>query len=354
MSSEGNSDSITVRDNYTYFVISEDARLVNIDKLHFCSWRYKKSWFPLIPRRRLLEIGMQIRINEVDQLKLAEDGARRLNVSLIIPWLKKGAKWDDLYKAIKETKNARFIFNADVEAGETFDGGEGDKGIVLKFEKPICALPVSCECHDGRVDFNIVIPRRAPVKEMPIYVRAVVEVARQKFCYANSGMARTLYTYDVKVNVPRNIPSSIRADTVCKVSACYCLHIVPSHYQLSFYDVPGFQDIRLLEHIRYNHYVEHIPLFKKNVDGNQYQVIFNKKVDQKFSFFSLFNSEHIGITPLLIAILINLLCTVILSFKGKLFPSEGAHDVINATCCPRGPIAVGNETNHVMSTQVQR
>ena len=301
------SNSIQIKDAYTYFVTSDKASAIEIEKLHLCSWRYRNLlWL----RKRLLEIGMQIKVKDIKALETEPGGNHVLTVEVVIPWVKKGTKVADLYRSLRETKNARFIFNEDVEPGKTFDGGEGNTGCVLEFAHPICMLPSQCECDDSQVRFSISIPSDVDLKLMPIYIRCAIEIPRKKFCYANTGLSRSMYSYDIKINRLRNLPIPVRKADLCPIKACYCLHIVPSHYQLSFYDSNNFQNIRILEHNRYNDYVSGVELFKKKVKAYKYQVVFNKNTADNFSFLSLFESEHIGLTPLIIAILINILCTI--------------------------------------------
>ena len=301
------SGGLHIKDAYTYFVTSDKASALEIEKLHFCSWRYRNV---LCWRKRLLEIGLQIRVLNVESLEVESGGNRLLEINVIIPWLRKGAAVADLYNAIREPKNARFIFNEDVEPGRTFDGGEGATGCVLNFAKPICVLPFSWECENSQVKFSISIPNDVELLSMPIYVRGAIGIPRKKFCYANTGLARSMYSYDIKVNRLRNLPSPLMKTVLCKINACYCLHIVPIHYHLSFYDSNNFQNIRILEHNRYNDYVSGVDMFKAKIGANKYQVVFNKDTEGNFSFFSLFESEHIGLTPLIIAILINIFCTM--------------------------------------------
>ena len=307
-----NGEKIQVKDGFSYFVTSEDAADILIEKLHLCSWRYRK--YPFFKHKRLLEVGMQIKFITTDKPKWNKVEDRQLVISILIPWVDAQTKHQDLYRSLKDTKNARFIFNEDVTSAEYFDGGDGETGAVLAFDRRICVLPCSYSCSAGVVECNITIPKDVDLNVLPIYIRGVFSVPVDKYSYSNNGFSKSLYAYDVKVNESRSLPTNVKKHNVCKIDTCYCLHIVPSYYQLSFYDANNFRSVRMLEYMRYNDYVKGLRLFETEVKENEYQVVFNKVKspdDQKFTFFSMFESEHIGVTPLTIAVVIDIVISIV-------------------------------------------
>ena len=307
--------SIEFKDDYTYFVVSPQAKNLTIQKFHLCSWRYRK---PLLWRRKeILEIGLQVKISDPEALEKDGEGNRKLMVSVAIPWIQPSCNADDLYESIRNTQNTRFIFNEDVSPGDTFDGGDGRNGQILKFlasGDQMCFLPVLPEADEGFLRLPILIPPKVDLATMPIYVRVAVSMPTSRFCFAKNGFAKSLYSFDVKINEPRNLPSKGVSYPMCEIQSYYCLHIVPSHYQISFVDDGVFQHVRMLEHKRYNAYVEGRLLFKENVGKDDYQVVFNKRSDGKSNFYIVFESEHIGMMPIIIAAVINIICSVLFLF----------------------------------------
>lgn len=303
-------NNIPLKDAYTYFVISENASLLEIPKMHLCFWWYKKRLWA--GRKKLLEIGLQIKVSNIESLKSFGD-FHQLKLDLVVPWLRAKTQTADLYNAIRNTKNARFIFNEDVNPGRLFDGGDGATGQILNFttSSPLCVLPTAVECEAGVIHLCIDIPDTY-TEGYPIYVRFVV-AAERSVCYAKNGFSKSLYSYDIKINEPRNLPQCYKKEEMCTITASYCFHMVPSHYQVSFVNNAIFQNIRILEHNRYVDYVSGISLFKHDIAANEFQVLFNKISDgRRHSFFTSFESEHIGMTPIVVAAVVNILCALAL------------------------------------------
>lgn len=329
-----------MKDAYTYFVASDDSDKLTVEKLHLCSWLYRKPWWALplcglYKSRELLEIGLQIKVNEREHHKLKRIDAHHKGItfSILVPWLKVGATIKDVFPQMKDTRNARFIFNTDVDPRGSCDGGEGNAGVFFKFgdsPDPMCLLPVEGKIkEDGVLTVNVAIPDKVKLHKNPIYVRMVITIPRTKFCCKNSCITKTRYMYDVKVNEPRNYPKPEEQDKICSVETCYCIHIVPSNFHISFNVAKAFRNVRILEHERYNSYVKGLGSFVTNIQANDYLVIFNK-IDNSvigsetekspFSFFTVLEKEHIGRTSVLVATIINILCTIACTL---LFASKG-------------------------------
>lgn len=297
-----------IKDAYSYFVTAERHAALSIEKFHLCSWLYRKFLFW---RREVLEIGLQIKVKSEEGLGRLEDGSRVLEVSVLVPWLSDKAKVEDLYPSIRDTKNARFIFNEDVEPGRTFDCGEGDAGQVLEFAHPICALPVDRRVANGVLHLAVRIPDEMDIKLWSVYVRVAMRIPNGKYYYAAHGLSRSLYSFDVKVNEPRNFPDPAHKACICSIENCFSINILPSDFQVVFLSPETFKNVRILEHEMYNHYVKGRESFIQNIKPNKYQVVFNRKDKDHFSFFSVFESEHIGLTPLIITVLLNIACTIL-------------------------------------------
>lgn len=319
-----------VTDTNTYFVVSNSPTDFLVEKLHLCSWLYRvrslrRLW--TCELQEVLEIGLQIKVRNGQNFECVSGGGRKLTFSVLIPWLKTDIEYVDMYQQIRNTKNARFIFNQDVEPGETFDHGMGNNGQILKFNAnesfhgvDLCVFPSHAIVRKGELIFNLELPPHIPEKDgvlASFYTRVAIRVPQSSFCYHNSGLSKSMFTFAVKVNELRNFSHPEKRHTIKRVNACYCLHIVPSCFQLVFPDPKSFKNLRMLESGQYSEYVNGLPFFVQVLGRNQYQVVFNKLKEDHYSFFSVFECEHVGIVPVLIAVLINILCSILL------FPIDG-------------------------------
>lgn len=129
--------------------------------------------------------------------------------------------------------------------------------------------------------------------------------------------------YDIKVNEARNIPDDVfgykQANnlTILKIQKTFCLHCVPSDYEIGFSDATKLKNVRKLEMEAFSNY---LPLLKKLHGG--YNIIFLKEENENGnSFFTTFSKEYIVNKQLLIALMTNLICNLlfaIASFRNTL------------------------------------
>lgn len=87
-----------------------------------------------------------------------------------------------------------------------------------------------------------------------------------------------------------------------------------------FFDNSSLKNVRTLEYESFNKY-----LGDKRVKKDELIVVFNKKEkEDSYSFFSIYSMERIGMGQFALAILINIICGILLSFPSyrKEFNSE--------------------------------
>ena len=320
-------------DEYTYFVTSSQRVLV--EKLHFCSWLFLES-------REYLEVGLQIKYDEPLKKKRPPVG-----LSLWIPWVCSTTKVEDMYPALKDSKNCRFIFNEAVDGTGYFDDGNAITGVQFSFNnmEDLCVLPIAkgIKVNEGRIDLTIEVPDDKVVEGehsrdvkvgQHLYVRMLIEIPESHFSFRQKGIAKTIYSYDVKVNEPRNHPNDAKFDLrqMCPVEYVFCLHIIPSKFSLIFLEEKAFKNVRILEKVRYENYVKPMKSLPPNVKKNEFLVVFNKRKVTAFknddgeaiqddkikslpaSFFSVFEAESVGHEQVVLALLLNLGCSLFFYF----------------------------------------
>ena len=92
-----------------------------------------------------------------------------------------------------------------------------------------------------------------------------------------------------------------------KIQSTFCLHCVPSDYELGFSDSAKLKNVRKLEMDAFCHY---LPLLKGMRGG--YNIVFLKEKNENGnSFFTTFSKEYIGNKQLLIALVTNLICNLL-------------------------------------------
>lgn len=316
-------------DEYTYFLTSTQRILV--EKLHFCSWFFLDS-------KEYLEVGLQIRYDE-----LKEKGRMPVELTVWIPWVSPSTKVEDMYPALKDSKNCRFIFNEAVDGTGYFDDGNAATGVSFSFNnmEDLCILPIGngIRVDKGRIDLNISVPdnkvgetdssRNVKVGRH-LYVRLLLEIPESHFSFKQKGISKTIYSYDVKVNEPRNHPSDDKFNLkqMCPIEYVFCLHIIPSKFNLSFLEEKAFKNVRILEKARYENYVKPMKSLPSKIGNNEFLVVFNKLKSTSFkdydgkdiqdaeirsrpvSFFSVFEIESVGHEQVVLALMLNLGCNL--------------------------------------------
>lgn len=122
------------------------------------------------------------------------------------------------------------------------------------------------------------------------------------------GIGKLTIIYDLKVNEERNIPNFLlnefKGNLPCKIETCFCFHIVPNNYNITFFESEHLKNVRALEFEPFKNYLD-----DKRLKKDEQIVVFSKKSGgESYSFFSIYTKERIGTSQFAIAILINIFC----------------------------------------------
>jgi hypothetical protein len=291
-----------------YFLISDDN--LKIERFHLCTWEFNNS-------SSLLEIGCEIASESLPNEK------EEIRVDLYIPWLNGASSLVDLYTRLCDSKNAKFIFNDSVIGTKPLDDVRNLLGVIHHFEQrpPLCILPASVatlnkEGNKLEVTLSLNNYNANKIKDLNLYFRFLLSPPIQAVSTRKKGIGRSTIIYDVKVNERRNLPDSlineVKKKFLCEIKSCFCFHIVPNSYDLSFFDSSSLVNVRTLEYESFNYYLQ-----DRRVKKDELMVVFNKKKKpDSFAFFSIFVKERIGTGQFILAILINLLCGILLFLPG--------------------------------------
>lgn len=141
----------------------------------------------------------------------------------------------------------------------------------------------------------------------------MIKTNRKTIAETISSITKRTYVYDIKVNEARNIPDDVfnykqeQDLKLLKIQNTFCLHCVPSDYELGFSDSAKLKNVRKLEMDAFCHY---LPLLIRMRGG--YNIVFLKEKNVNGnSFFTTFSKEYIGNKQLLIALVTNLICNLL-------------------------------------------
>lgn len=274
---------------------------VEIERFHICTWDLRKE-------NSLVEIGAEI--------NLLHTSNNDFDIILSFPWKLETNKIEDLYDSLNDFLNVQFIFNETVIGSNQLDG-QG-LGIIHEFgdTRKLCFLPVSFKIIDKNL-LSITCQLNDYQKKNRtenIYFRIKLLLSSIQFSERINGNSKTMILYDYRINekrnLPRNIGSIIKNYELAKIKTCFCLHIIPSSWDISFLDSNSLKNMRTIEYASFSKYLS-IPKSKLK----QLDVVFQKrKKDDGFTFFSKFNEERVGTNQIVIGLLLNLLCGAFLAF----------------------------------------
>lgn len=281
----------------TYFILSNKALI--IERLHICTWDF-------IDTNAAIELGFEFMPNPYVQ---------DVEIKLSLPFLRKTDKVTCLMDSlIRDDDNSKFIFNDTVKANKTINGDKRN-GAILEFKSrnSLSVLPIKqIKVEDGVCSF--VINRiNQTVKN---YIRLYIQTGVKHLAIVNNGIAQTSYIYDIKINESRNLPNHIHellnnGYILCnKVKSCFCFHVIPSQYGISYLNTNKLKNIRVLESEGFNHYLPNT----RKIQPNEFLIIFNKSeqsADGSYAFFSQFKEETIGNKQIILAIATNLICSLL-------------------------------------------
>lgn len=283
--------------NNTYFILSN--KNVEIERLHICTW-------DIIDYNAAIEIGFEF---------TTESKSKDVSFKISLPFIKPTDKTKCLMEAlVRDDDNSKFIFNDKIKANKPINGDKRN-GVILEFEirNSLSVLPVKdINIANGICSFVV----RNINHQVNNYVRIYIQTKLPNLSVVKSGITKISYIYDIKINEKRNLPTHINdllngGFTICNtIKQCFCFHVIPSLYNISYVNSNKLKNIRILESEAFNRYLPNSYKMKK--DGHI--IIFNKSEDSKdgtYTFFSEFEKETIGNKQIILAIGANILCSLL-------------------------------------------
>ncbi|WP_216351097.1 hypothetical protein, partial [Mucilaginibacter polytrichastri] len=143
-----------------------------------------------------------------------------------------------------------------------------------------------------------------------IYIRFYLEPNVKQVSTRKAGVGRTKIIYDIKLNELRNLPNDLENERLCPIECFFCFNIIPNDYDLVSYEAETLKNVRNLEYEAFKAYLPNAP-----IKDEKLMVVFNKRsTKDKFKVFITFSKERIGTGQFALAVLINLVCGLLLSF----------------------------------------
>lgn len=283
-------------DNNTYYILHKGE--LNIERFHICTWE-------TLQQPSYIEFGFEINPNSIkcgdtDKLYLA------------VPFVDTNTKVLCLSKNLSDKQNCRFIFN-DIVKSSTSVGDDDRDGSIIEFESRnfLTIIPTKSTCNEGYIEIEFSIPQN---EKGNLYFRLLVQKDNGTIARKKSGIAKSNYVYDVKINETRNLPQNVynikkdkRLD-ICRLNQVFCFHAVKDNMDLSFVDSSNLKNIRELEKDAFKKYLPEI----KSIENTDFNIVFLKdKGAESYSFFSIFTEETIGSKQIALAIGTNIFCSLL-------------------------------------------
>ncbi len=282
----------------SFFLRSKHSS-IEIEKFQICTWEFNNN-------NSLIEFGIEIKSKGLSDLK-------ELILDLYIPWLVKGINVMDFYDKLKSSENSRFIFNDSVTSTAPLDEGQNAQGVIHKFsgKDELCILPVIIDnnYNDKKIQLKIDLEGyNKKANGVNAYVRIAIEPTVGSVSTSKKGIGKSTIIYDIKLNENRNIPTNLvqefKNTSACRMDACFCFHIIPNRYSITFLESEYLKTVRTLEFEPFKNYLDDSRLKK-----DELMVVFSKKKNESsYSFFSIYTEERIGTSQFALAVLINMIC----------------------------------------------
>lgn len=278
------------------------STIFDVEKFHLCTWDVRNHY-------SFVEVGMCI--------KNRNDLPSQIRIILAAPFITSKCKIRSLHESFNDSDNYRFIFN-EIPASINAIGEGKREGSIVRLSSPennnqtyLMANANTKFINTGLLEIKI---DKANVSVDNIYVRLLIRTNLNTIAEVIPGIAKQSYIFDIKINEVRNIPDNVsdhKRDNhliFLKVNTAYCLHCVPDNYDIAFADASKVKNIRKLEKDAFQKYLPEL----KTLDGD-YIIIFikYKEGSGSYSFFTTFSKEVVGNKQLLVAIVTNLLCSLL-------------------------------------------
>lgn len=283
----------------SFFILSKQD--IKISRFHICTWDIENE-------DSFVEIGIEF--------KFSRNEENEAIFIFVAPFLNKKSDISCLAaNLIKDSNNSKFIFNDTINI---FSAIKGDKrnGAILDFETRdrLQILPIATKSIDTEKKLiNIKVGNPKIENDVVSYLRFLIKSDKNTLSTEKKGIAKSSLIYDVKLNEKRNLPDIVYRLTkedykLCDVESCFCFHVIPNSFIMSFTDQNKLKNTRELEVPAFREYLPEL----KSIKENQYIIIFNKDQGKdSYSFFTIFTKETIGTKQILLAIAANILCSLL-------------------------------------------
>lgn len=299
----------------TIYTLSPSS--ISLEKLHICTWDVKGQ-------KAFIEVGIQLDANIPEA---------RLPVYVYLPFIDDRTKVSSLHQELSEDANFRFIFNRS-HSNKTLIGGDNRNGSIFTIDKDgapgqteqIAILNVDAVIEDNKfVKVNFTRPNDDVSK---LYGRVLLKISHETLANTVSGITKKDYLYDIKINEVRNMPDVVfdykrnHNLSLCNPDTVILLHAVPEEWNINYSDSSRLKSVRRLEIDAFKQYMSWIEKV-----SDEYLITFSK-ADAKSgaSFFTSFTMEHVGSKQLFVAVMMNILCSLLFAFSDINYPDPEKTD----------------------------
>lgn len=303
----------------TIYTLSSSA--VSLEKLHICTWDVKGQ-------KAFIEVGIQLDANGING---------GVSVYVYLPFINDSTVVSSLHQELSDEANFRFIFNRS-HSNKTLIGGDNRNGSIFTIDKDvnvdeapqsedIAILNVDATIEEHKfVKFSFTRPNDNVSK---LYGRVLLKTTHETLANTVSGITKKDYLYDIKINEARNMPDVVfdhkRNNNLllCNPNTVILLHAIPEEWNINYSDSSRLKNVRRLEMDAFKHYMSWIEKV-----SDEYLITFSK-ADAKggASFFTSFTKEHVGSKQLFVAVIMNILCSLLFAFSQIKYPDSTNQDV---------------------------
>ncbi|MDR2927403.1 MAG: hypothetical protein LBV41_04275 [Cytophagaceae bacterium] len=284
----------------SFFILSKQT--VAISRFHICTWDIENS-------NTFIELGIEFNFPE---------NIQEIDFKFAAPFVRKGDKIKCLLNQLKLRDNSKFIFN-DIIKNSSPINDDDIHGTILDFKTrdKLAILPannITIE-EDGLIAFKLKKPKIDG--NVKCYVRFLININSETLSTKKKGITKTTFLYDIRLNENRNLPNNVATLTqdysLCKIKNCFCLHVIPNSFNISFVDQNKMKNVRILEVSAFKNY---LPEELKMMKEGKSMIVFNKSSDtDAYSFFTIFTKETIGSKQILFAVGANIVCSLLFGFS---------------------------------------
>lgn len=295
----------------SFFILSRQN--IEISRFHICTWNIEN----IDP---FIEIGVEFDFpNEIEEI----------DFKLVLPFIESNTNPICLSQnLISNTENCKFIFNDNVKKFDYINNDKRNGGVVtFETRESLTIYPIKPELSDRVLSFKLK-RENSEIITSTSYIR--LKIKPQSLSIIKKGIAKTTRIFDYKLNEKRNLPDNVYQIIkdkykFCSVENCFCFHIIPNSYDISFIDNTKLKNIRELEESAFRKY---LPEELKSVKADNYMIIFNKdKGADAYSFFTIFAKETIGTKQIVFAISANIFCCLLFAISDLRTCSNGSINI---------------------------